>query len=272
MKSAQILQNKLADDDRVTTGVLCTFHFWPGMVELAINAGLDYLIIDLEHLTFDSAMVAEACAIGRRQDFAVLVRPPAAEFTPIRLAMDLGPCGLLIPMVENEETMRVIQDAVYLKPRGRRRPGGPGNHWVANVNYETWKATVEDNLVILPQIESRIGLDHVAAIAAHPLTTAIAVGPYDLSADLGVCWNPEAEEFRDALQCIRDAARAAGKCMWMIGDGPQLVKQGYRFLCIAEPTTLLQANLGELNTAIRNGAETADQTVVRLCETNEKTT
>ncbi len=257
MKAAQILRDKIASDDRVTTGILCTFHFWPGMVEMAIRAGLDYLIIDLEHLTFDASMVAEACAIGRRQDFAILVRPPAAEFTPVRLAMDLGPCGLLIPMVESEETMRVVQDAVYLKPRGRRRPGGPGNHWVADVNYETWKTTVEDHLVILPQIESRAGLDHVAAIANHPLTTALAVGPYDLSADLGVCWNPETEEFRDALQRIRDAARAAGKGMWMIGDGPQLVEQGYRFLCIAEPTALLQAKLGELNAAVRSGDRTA---------------
>ena len=46
-----------------------------------------------------------------------------AEFTPIRRAMDLGPCGLLILTVDSEETMRVIQDAVYLKPRDRRRAG-----------------------------------------------------------------------------------------------------------------------------------------------------
>jgi 2-keto-3-deoxy-L-rhamnonate aldolase RhmA len=260
MKAAQILRGKIADNGRVTTGVLCTFHFWPGMVELAIEAGLDYLIIDMEHLTFDAAMVAEACAIGRRQDFAVLVRPPAAEFTPVRLAMDLGPCGLLIPMVETEQTMRVIQDAVYLKPRGRRRPGGPGNHWVADVNYESWKATVEDHLIVLPQIESRTGLDHVAEIANHPLTTAIAVGPYDLSADLGVCWDPEAVEFRDALKRIREAARTAGKNMWMIGDGPQLVKQGYRFLCIGEPTALLQTKIRELNDEIRSADDAARQT------------
>ena len=260
MKAAQILRDKIAEGDRVTTGVLCTSHFWPGMVELAIKAGLDYLIIDLEHLSFDAAMVAEACAIGRRQDFAVLVRPPAAEFTPMRLAMDLGPCGLLVPMVETEQTMRVVQDAVYMKPRGRRRPGGPGNQWVADFNYETWKATVEDNLIILPQIESRLGLDHVAEIASHPLTTALAVGPYDLSADLGVCWNPEAQEFRDALQRIREAARNAWKPMWMIGDGPQLAQQGYRFLCLGEPMALLQTKIGELNHELRCADDTTRKT------------
>jgi len=207
MKAAQILRNKINRDDRVTTGVLCTFHFWPGMVELAIRSGLDYLIIDMEHFSFDAAMVAEACAIGRRQDFAILIRPPAAESTPLRLAMDLGPCGLLVPAVSNESTMKAIQDAVYLPPRGRRRPGGHGNHWVDDVNYQTWRKSVEDDLIILPQIETQEGLAHVDEIARHPLTTAIAVGPYDLSADLGVCWNPEAG--REPRRCRTRESRTA---------------------------------------------------------------
>ncbi len=251
MKAAKILREKIASEGRITTGMLCTFHFWPGMVEMAMRAGLDYLIIDLEHLTFDASMVADACAIGRCEDFPILIRPPAAEYTPVRLAMDLGPCGLLVPMVESGEMMKVIQDAVYLKPRGRRRPGGPGNHWVSDVNYETWKAEVEDDLIVLPQIESCVGLENVAEIAEHALTTAIAVGPYDLSADLGVCYDPGAEIHVRAIQKIREAGRAAGKTMWMIGDGPKLASEGFHFLCITEPTTLLQSKLKELNLATR---------------------
>src|SRR5690606_10585822 len=124
----------------------------PGLVEVVMEAGLDYLIIDLEHLTHAAERVAEGCAIGRRAGFPVLIRPPEPEYTPMRLAMDLGPCGMLVPCVESLDTMRTIQDAVWMKPRGRRRPGGPGNAWVADFHYETWKATVEDHLVILPQI------------------------------------------------------------------------------------------------------------------------
>ena len=123
---------------------------------------------------------------------------------------------------------------------------------------------MEDNLIILPQIESRLGLDHVAEIASHPLTTALAVGPYDLSADLGVCWNPEAQEFRDALQRIREAARNAWKPMWMIGDGPQLVQQGYRFLCLGDPMALLQTKIqtkiGELNDKLNDELRRAGNT------------
>lgn len=251
MQAARNLRQKIDAEDTIVTGMLATFHFWPGMVELAMNAGLDYLIIDLEHLTHDHAAVAEACAIGRRADFPILIRPPAAEFTPLRLAMDLGPCGLLVPYVESPATMQLIQEAVYLKPRGRRRPGGPGNFWVPDVSYETWRSTVEDHLIILPQIESRAGLAEADAIAAHPLTTAIAVGPYDLSADLGCCWDADAPELRDALDRIRAAGRSAGKNMWMIGDGPSLVDRGFDFLCITEPVMFLQAKLAEYDRATK---------------------
>ena len=250
MEAARLLRQKINSPD-VVTGVLATNHFWPGLVEVAMRSGLDYLIIDLEHLTHDAEAVATACAIGRQADFPVLIRPPAAEFTPMRLAMDLGPCGLLVPYVESLETMQLIQDAVYLKPRGRRRPGGPGNAWVSDFHYETWKTTVEDNLIILPQIETRAGLDQVEAIAAHPLTTAIAVGPYDLSADLGVCWKPESPEMQQALARIRSAGKSVGKNMWMIGDGAALAREGYTFLCIGEPVMTLQARLAELNAAAK---------------------
>ena len=191
MKPAALLKQKIKGDKPVL-GVLSTFHFWPGLVEIvSVNANLDYLIIDFEHLAHNPEMVAEACAIGRRADFPVLIRPASAEFSVVRAVMDLGPCGLLIPYVQGNDTMDEIREAVYMKPRSRRRPGGLGNAWVKDFNYSTWKSEVEDDLIILPQIESKIGLENSEAIARNPLTTAMAIGPYDLSADLGVCWQPE---------------------------------------------------------------------------------
>lgn len=250
MKSAALLKQKIAGSTPVL-GVISTYHFWPGLVELVMNAGLDYLIIDLEHLTHNAEQVAEACAIGRRADFPILVRPPSAEFTPMRLALDLGPCGLLIPYVENMETMKGIREAVHMKPRGRRRPGGLGNFWVRDYHYSTWKSEYEDDLIILPQIESKVGLENAEAIARDPLTTAIAIGPYDLSADLGVCWQPDDPQLTDAITRIRNAGHAAGKNMWMIGDGPSLRKQGFNFICLTEPVMLMASALGQLTLRTR---------------------
>ena len=253
MKAAKILKQKI-NDKTLALGVLATFHLWPGLVELAMRAGLDYMIIDLEHLTFDHEMVAEACAVGRRADFPILIRPPAAEFTPVRLAMDLGPCGLLIPYVESLATLGIVREAVYMKPRGRRRPGGLGNFWIRDYQYTTWKTEIEDDLIILPQIESLVGLENAEAIARDPLTTAMAVGPYDLSADLGVCWQPEHPKLVESLTRIQRASTAAGKTTWMIGDGDVLMKRGFRFFCIAEPMMLLEDTLRDMVNGLKAGS------------------
>jgi 2-keto-3-deoxy-L-rhamnonate aldolase RhmA len=252
MKAAKLLRNKISEN-RLTLGIIATFHFWPGLVESTMRAGMDFLIIDLEHLTFNAETVAEACAIGRRADFPILIRPPSAEFTPVRLAMDLGPCGLLVPYVESMDILNVVRDAVHMKPRGKRRPGGLGNYWVSDYQYKTWKAEVEDDFIILPQIESIKGLENAAAIAADPLTTAMAIGPYDLSADLGVCWQPDNPKLLEAVKHIQKAGESAGKTTWTIGDGAALVKQGFKFFCIAEPVMLLEGTLRDMLSKLKAG-------------------
>jgi 2-keto-3-deoxy-L-rhamnonate aldolase RhmA len=245
MKPAAELIQKI-NSDRITTGLLATDHIWPRLVEMCKLAGLDYLIVDREHGPHDDSAVAHVCHIGRLLDFPVLIRTVSCEYDQVRRAIDLGPCGLMFPAVEDPQQLDMVREAVYMPPRGRRRPGGWGNHWMPDYQYETWKAQFEDHLVILPQIETRRGLDNVAAIAGHELVTAIAVGPYDLSAELGCCWQPADARLQSALTQIRQAGQSVGKNMWMIGDGPTLAKQGYTFLCVGEPSAVLAQRLAQI--------------------------
>jgi len=242
MKSATILRERLKKR-QLTIGVLATNHMWLELIEIGVKAGLDYMIVDLEHVSHGDTLVADACRIGRMCDFPILIRPARTDRESVRLALDLGACGLLLPMIESAEQLDEVAAGALMPPRGERRPGGHGNWWVNNFNYDTWKRDVEDDWIILPQIESPKGVANASAIANHPLVTAMAVGPYDLSARLGVCWDPTAPVHKNAIQAIRDAADAAGKSMWMIGHGPDLVQRGFHFLCIAEPSNLLYAIL-----------------------------
>jgi len=242
MEAARILKQKI-NSDAVTTGIMVSYHLWPALIEISCKSGLDYLIIDNEHGDFSPELVCDVCAMGRLMDFAVLIRPIDHTMSTIRKTIDAGPCGMLLPTVESAETLDQVRDAVYMPPRGRRRPGGRGLGWVQDYVYSTWKAEIEDDLIMLPQIETRQGLKNLAQIAGHEITTAMAIGPYDLSADLGVCGDTAGPEVSEAAQQIKRAAKAAGKRMWAIGDGPTLIEQGFSFLCIAEPTGLLEATL-----------------------------
>ncbi|HMF14931.1 MAG TPA: aldolase/citrate lyase family protein [Gemmataceae bacterium] len=242
MEPAKRLRQKIARRE-LTTGILAIHHVWPELVEVCQRAGLDYLIVDMEHGPFSPETVAEICAVGRRADFAVLVRPRANDYTNLRHAIDLGPVGFLLACIESTDDLDVVRDAIYLPPRGRRRPGGLGNRWVADALAPTWKREVEDDFIVLPQVETRCGLENATAIAKHSITTALAAGPYDLSAELGACGKMDDPALKRALEMIQSAARAAGKEPWMIGDGAQLVRDGWRFVCLGEPTWLLEEAL-----------------------------
>lgn len=242
MDAARRLMDKVKRGT-ITTGVLATDLLWPQLVEFLQGAEIDYLIIDQEHGVHSDNLAAEVCALGRQVGFPVLLRPVDTQASTIRRAIDRGPCGLLLPTVQSAEQLDVVRDCIWMPPRGSRRPGGPGNYWVNDFTYDTWKTEVEDDFIVLPQIETRVGLANLEEIAGHEIVTAMAIGPYDLSVDLGVGAQMEHPTLREAIGQIRSAAQQAGKPFWRIGHGPTMVSEGDRFLCIGEPMAMLKAAL-----------------------------
>jgi 2-keto-3-deoxy-L-rhamnonate aldolase RhmA len=253
MQAAKELLDRVKRGELVA-GMLATDHVWTDLVELSQRAGLDYLIVDMEHGPHGPELVAEVCATGRRLNFPVLIRPRANDYANLRLAIDLGCCGFLLASVETPAELDIVRDAIFMPPRGRRRPGGVGNRWVENYRYPAWKETVEDQFLVLPQIETKLGMENLAAIAAHEVTSVLAVGPYDLSAELGICGVMDDPKLLGALEQIRAAAVAAGKPTWMIGDAKNLVERGYTFLCIGEPSWMLVAAAKQALAAARGVA------------------
>lgn len=254
MIPAQKLFEKVQQDS-ITTGVLATDYVWPDLVEICQRATLDYLIVDMEHGAHSTDVVAEVCATGRRLDFPVLIRPRSNDYATLRLAIDLGCCGFLLACVESAADMDVVRDAIQMPPRGRRRPGGLGNRWVGDFGYNSWSQIVEDHFLVMPQIETRRGLANVQEIARHEMTSIMAVGPYDLSAELGICGEMKSPLLKEALGTIRAAANTANKKMWMIGgNAAELVRDGWKFLCIGEPIWTMAA-------ALKAKAEEARQTI-----------
>ena len=110
---------------------------------------------------------------------------------------------------------------------------------------------MEDHVIVIAQVESPLGVRNAEAIARHEITTALGVGPYDLSARLGVCWKPDSMEHRKALAEIQEAARLAGKPYWTIGDGRLRVDQGHRFICLTESSVFMETSLRNLVHQVR---------------------
>lgn len=116
---------------------------------------------------------------------------------------------------------------------------------------ETWRRLVEDRFIVIPMIESRAGLANCEEIAAHEIVTHLDCGPYDLCLSLGLDYYAQGDqttELSSAVLRIREAAQSAGKTLLGAhGGAAEMIEQGYHFVMIGEPTSLLKAALAEAN-------------------------
>ncbi len=183
----------------------------PGSAELMGRAGLDWVVVDLEHgNTTESELLAHLTAIEASGSVA-LVRPPSGERLRIGRALDLGAAGIVVPRLDTAEQVREAVTFLRYPPAGQRGVAlltrgarlGTVNH--AGV------AALNDDIVGIVQIELPSAVEEAEAIAATDGVDVLFVGPADLSHSLGVPGQFADARYQDALQRVVAACRAHGK-------------------------------------------------------------
>ena len=105
-------------------------------------------------------------------------------------------------MIEDINQLNKIHDEILYPPNGKRGVGfSRSNQYGIN-----FKNAVEDvnQPFLVAMIETKLGLINLEEILSAKYLDAIIIGPYDLSASLGVCGDFESEIFKDAFMKIRN--------------------------------------------------------------------
>jgi 4-hydroxy-2-oxoheptanedioate aldolase len=183
----------------------------PGSAELLGRAGLDWVVVDLEHgYATETELLAHLAAIEVSGAVA-LVRPPSGERLRIGRALDLGAAGIVVPRLDTAEQVREAVTFLRYPPTGQRgfallaRGGRLGTVNHAGV------AALNDDIVGIVQIESPSAVDEAEEIAAADGVDVLFVGPADLSHSLGVPGEFGDRRYQDALERVVAACRANGK-------------------------------------------------------------
>ena len=215
------LKQKLRAGQRCL-GVMMTFDFWPGYLEIMKRNDVDFVVVDTEHGAVDLSRAEELCRTARLLDLPLLMRPQSCGMDPIKRCLDLGAGGLMVPWVETREQLDTLHDAAFCPPRGRHGMGGPGIMAATGTGTADW-AAIEQNTFIMCQVETPRGIEFAKTIASQPWVDAVLVGPYDLACNMGLLDGyMTAPEHIAAIQAIGDAARGQGKPAGMVtGDGAQ---------------------------------------------------
>lgn len=222
----------------------------PGAAELLGDAGLDWVVVDLEHgAATEADLVAHLTAIEVTGTPA-LVRPQSAERLRVGRALDLGAAGLVLPRLDTIEQVREAVSFLHYPPAGTRgvalitRGGRLGS--VAHAGI----AAINEDIVGIVQIESPEALEAADDFAAEEGVDVLFVGPADLSHSLGVPGQFASSRYQDALRRVVDACRKHGKAAGILlydpaSFGPHL-ELGYTFV-----------GLGADFSFVRDGARSA---------------
>ena len=100
------------------TGMFLSEVAAPNLLRLMQAAGLDYVIVDCEHGSFDYSQVSALAAVANGIRFPMIVRIPSADRECIQKYLDAGADGLLVPMTES------VKQAEQLVRFGRYAPEG----------------------------------------------------------------------------------------------------------------------------------------------------
>jgi len=225
----------------------------PTAAEVCAAAGVDWLLLDLEHGSGGEEQVRDVIPAAAAYGVPTVVRVESAARIRIGRALDLGAAGVMLPRLESAGEVYEAMRHLRYPPHGDRGVATYNRACRFGLDAGALDRAADEVLGIV-QIESVRAVEEVDKIAAIDGVDVLFVGPRDLSHDLGVPGDLTAPAYRAALDRVREAAHRHGKaCGLLAGNGAaaaDLRAEGWTFIAIGSDSTLLAAALvGELHHA-----------------------
>jgi 2-keto-3-deoxy-L-rhamnonate aldolase RhmA len=211
---------KLKEGKRIV-GTMVRMVRNPAIARVAAVAGLDFIMLDMEHGPFNIETVEDVFKTARAAGLGSFIRVPELAKGYVSRILDAGANGVMVPMIESVEQARQLAGWSKYAPTGVRGFGGAGGHTdFASISAEATPAFMTkanlDNLTIA-QIETGPAIDCVDAIAAVPGIDALLIGPNDLAISLGCAGDLMGEALDTAIAKVAAAAKKHGKILGMHG-------------------------------------------------------
>jgi len=175
------------------------------------NAGYDFIWTEMQHNSRDWDEVARmwrACPYAKAVPG---VRVAYTDEREIQHATDAGALVIVVPTVDTVEEAKAARDWTYFPPLGKRSQGG-GQAFEAAMWGSVpggYRATINDNIVLILMIETLEGIKNAYEIAKVPGVTAVFAASGDLGNFSGYAQGTP--DYERLINVVHDAAIEAGK-------------------------------------------------------------
>ena len=198
---------KMLKGEKVTGGTLFAATDASTYCAMA-NAGYDFIWTEHQHNGRDWDETQKMWATCPFAKAVPGVRVAYTDEREEQHALDAGALVLVVPTVRSYEEALKARDWAYFPPLGRRSNGG-GQAFALYSNVPGgYRATINDNLVLILMIETLAGLKDADRIAKIPGVTAVFAASGDLGNHSGYKQNDP--DYEREINIVHDAAIKAG--------------------------------------------------------------
>jgi len=217
------------------------------VAEIMGQAGYDWIAVDMEHGAISVSQLPDIFRALELGNTLPLVRIAQGHPKDCKLALDAGAGGVIIPMVDSSEQLKLIRDACCWPPAGNRgvafsRANLFGKHF-NDYNTEAQKP------LLVAMIEHINAVEKLESIVEVDGLDAILIGPYDLSASMGLTAKFNHPDFQEVINQVKQVCENA-----KIPFGIHIVEpssdefnlriaSGYRFIAYSIDAVFLHKNV-----------------------------
>ena len=155
------------------------------IAEIMSIEGFDWLAIDMEHSPISYEKCQELILTIKSKNISPFVRVSKNNEVEIKKAMDSGAEGIIVPMINSKkDAIKAVSFTKY-PPDGNRGVGLARAQGYGD-SFEEHNKWQKDNIVIIAQIEHINAVKNIKEIINVKNIDSIIIGPYDLSASMGL--------------------------------------------------------------------------------------
>ena len=222
----------------------------PNLAEILCNKNFDCLTFDFEHGLFNITDLPNLLRVAEIKSKATLVRLPNKNLEICRQVLDAGVDGIIIPNISSELELKKIININLLPPKGKRGVGFSRSNKFGKEFNKYIKSKTDP--IIIAMIEDIKAIKNLDKILMVKNLDGILIGPYDLSASMGIPGKFKNIKFKKAVEHIKTSCKNHKiSCGLHLIDPSykklkEYIRQGYNFIPYSTDTYIINQAVEKL--------------------------
>ena len=218
----------------------------PSIAELLGDSGFDWVAVDMEHGSISHHQLPDLFRAIELGDTLPLVRLADHDPKGCKQALDAGAAGVIAPMIESAQQLSQIIQASSWPPSGNRGVGFSRANLFGE-KFDQYRIEAQGPICVA-MIEHVRGVENIHEICNVKGLDAVLIGPYDLSASLGLTGQFDHPVFKDAVSTIITKSKSLSVATGVHIIDPnkdeleECFKQGHRFVAYSVDAVMLRSS------------------------------